>query len=94
MALYSAAIHPGGATYMIPLEEFMRGADIDKTAGDRNSTAKEEMNRISIQVDHLTLVARFEEDAPNTCALFRRIMPLHKFFSALPLERRIDVGAV
>lgn len=55
----------------------MQGAKIDKAAGGMNSRTKVSTNRVSIQVGDLKFVARFEEEeAPHTCALFRRMLPL------------------
>ena len=55
----------------------MQGTGTNKVVDVTDSMYRGDTNHVLIQVGGLTFVARFEEkDAPKTCALFRRLLPL------------------
>jgi hypothetical protein len=59
------------------MEARMHGPGTDKIDDINDSIYRGAPNYVSIQVGGLTLVGKFEEtEAPKTCTLFRRMLPL------------------
>jgi hypothetical protein len=55
----------------------MQSPTIHKPIDVTKSIQRERPHRLSIQIGGLTFVAKFEDqDAPKTCELFRRMLPL------------------